>query len=67
MSAPANPPCAICRKPVPPSAENSAFPFCSDRCKVIDLGKWLSGDYAVPGEEAEVGEGGDGERPEKLH
>ncbi|MBH07060.1 MAG: DNA gyrase inhibitor YacG [Phycisphaeraceae bacterium] len=25
----------------------SSLPFCSDRCKLIDLGKWLKGDYAI--------------------
>jgi hypothetical protein len=24
------------------------FPFCSDRCKLIDLGRWLSGRYQLP-------------------
>jgi endogenous inhibitor of DNA gyrase (YacG/DUF329 family) len=24
------------------------FPFCSPRCRTIDLGKWLSGDYRIP-------------------
>jgi uncharacterized protein len=24
------------------------FPFCSDRCKLIDLGRWLDGKYQVP-------------------
>jgi endogenous inhibitor of DNA gyrase (YacG/DUF329 family) len=24
-------------------------PFCSDRCKMADLGQWLSGNYRVPG------------------
>ncbi len=23
------------------------FPFCSDRCRVIDLGKWASGEYRI--------------------
>jgi len=40
--------CPICKKDVAPRAENPAFPFCSDRCKLIDLGKWLGGDYRVP-------------------
>jgi endogenous inhibitor of DNA gyrase (YacG/DUF329 family) len=26
-----------------------SFPFCSDRCKLIDLGRWIDGDYAIPG------------------
>ena len=25
------------------------FPFCSERCKLIDLGKWLNGSYHIPG------------------
>ena len=24
------------------------FPFCSDRCRTIDLGKWASGGYVIP-------------------
>ena len=43
---PAKPiPCPICRKPAAPGSED--FPFCSDRCRVIDLGKWASGDYKI--------------------
>ncbi len=26
-----------------------SFPFCSDRCKLIDLGRWIDGDYSIPG------------------
>ncbi len=37
--------CPICKKPVDLSSEN--VPFCSDRCRLIDLGKWASGDYKV--------------------
>lgn len=36
--------CPICSKPA--SAEHT--PFCSKRCQLVDLGKWLSGSYAVP-------------------
>jgi endogenous inhibitor of DNA gyrase (YacG/DUF329 family) len=28
---------------------NPAFPFCSPACKLVDLGRWLSGAYRVPG------------------
>ncbi|MGH9486016.1 MAG: DNA gyrase inhibitor YacG [Terriglobales bacterium] len=38
--------CPICRKPVPPDAPD--FPFCSSRCRTIDLGNWASGLYRVP-------------------
>ena len=37
--------CPICKKPVTSSGED--FPFCSERCRVIDLGKWASGQYVV--------------------
>jgi len=37
--------CPICRKPVETGGED--FPFCSDRCRVLDLGKWASGDYKI--------------------
>jgi endogenous inhibitor of DNA gyrase (YacG/DUF329 family) len=37
--------CPICKKPVDVSGEH--FPFCSDRCRLLDLGKWASGDYRV--------------------
>ena len=45
--------CPICKKqvpdPAPPGAEASKyFPFCSDRCKLIDLGRWLDGKYQIP-------------------
>ncbi|MFH0899801.1 MAG: DNA gyrase inhibitor YacG [Pseudomonadota bacterium] len=36
--------CPICHKAVQPrsTSTNGAFPFCSDRCRAIDLGNWLS-------------------------
>jgi uncharacterized protein len=37
--------CPTCKTLVTPGDEN--FPFCSDRCKLIDLGKWASGDYRI--------------------
>jgi len=37
--------CPTCRTLVPAGAEN--FPFCSDRCRLIDLGKWASGGYVI--------------------
>jgi endogenous inhibitor of DNA gyrase (YacG/DUF329 family) len=37
--------CPICRKP----AEHTSpeFPFCSERCRLIDLGKWSSEEYVI--------------------
>jgi endogenous inhibitor of DNA gyrase (YacG/DUF329 family) len=25
-----------------------SFPFCTDRCKLVDLGRWLDGDFRIP-------------------
>jgi len=38
--------CPICRKTVPFNDPN--MPFCSDRCRVIDLGNWASEVYSIP-------------------
>jgi len=37
--------CPICKKPV--KSKDAEFPFCSDRCRRIDLGKWASGAYVI--------------------
>jgi uncharacterized protein len=42
------PVCPICKRPAPPRAENTAFPFCNARCKQVDLGQWLTEKYRVP-------------------
>jgi endogenous inhibitor of DNA gyrase (YacG/DUF329 family) len=42
-------PCPVCGRP----AEPRFRPFCSARCRQVDLGRWLAGDYAIPGEAAE--------------
>ena len=39
--------CPICGKPPVPEHR----PFCSGRCADVDLHRWLSGHYAVPGAE----------------
>lgn len=36
--------CPICQKPT----DKASRPFCSQRCADIDLGKWLTGSYAIP-------------------
>lgn len=47
-------PCAICGRP----AEAAYKPFCSKRCADVDLQRWLSGAYVIPGELDEEGEAG---------
>ncbi|RFB04844.1 DNA gyrase inhibitor YacG [Parvularcula marina] len=44
MSKP-DPKCPICGK----SASKEDWPFCSDRCRKVDLNRWLSEGYAIPG------------------
>jgi endogenous inhibitor of DNA gyrase (YacG/DUF329 family) len=55
--------CPICGKGVigPKVAEAGGgdglfFPFCSDRCRLIDLGAWLDAEYRIP-----LSEGGEDE------
>ncbi len=46
--------CPICKRPLPEGKEAAQYrPFCSKRCADIDLGKWLTGSYAIPATEAE--------------
>ncbi|MCH1921614.1 DNA gyrase inhibitor YacG [Shewanella sp. A3A] len=40
--------CPICQKEVVWSAESKFRPFCSERCKLIDLGDWASEKHAIP-------------------
>lgn len=40
--------CPTCQKPVVWSAESKFKPFCSERCKLIDLGDWASEKHAIP-------------------
>jgi endogenous inhibitor of DNA gyrase (YacG/DUF329 family) len=42
--------CPICKKEFQlTSGEGKKhYPFCSDRCRLIDLGRWLDGKYQIP-------------------
>jgi len=51
MKSPALVKCPICAKPVEWSDRNTWRPFCSERCKLIDLGAWADGSYSVPDKE----------------
>ncbi|WP_437203932.1 DNA gyrase inhibitor YacG [Planctomicrobium sp. SH664] len=41
--------CPICNKDLPLEidGESPIFPFCSSRCKQVDLYRWMSGEYAL--------------------
>jgi uncharacterized protein len=46
--------CPICKKTTQTSDPD--FPFCSDRCRLIDLGKWASGGYVISSQVADADE-----------
>jgi endogenous inhibitor of DNA gyrase (YacG/DUF329 family) len=43
--------CPICQKPFEIGAldELPSFPFCSERCRLIDIGRWADGSYVIAG------------------
>lgn len=56
MATPKTPPivpCPICGKPALFSPENRFRPFCSERCRLIDLGQWATESYRIPQAEKE--------------
>jgi endogenous inhibitor of DNA gyrase (YacG/DUF329 family) len=42
--------CPQCGKPTEYSTDNAYRPFCSKRCRLIDLGEWASEGYQIPAE-----------------
>ena len=44
-----DPDCPICHRPVPAGRPNPSHPFCSARCKLVDLGNWLGDRYVIAG------------------
>ena len=55
-------PCPACKRPAEYSPRNRFRPFCSERCKNVDLGAWASERYAV-----EASPPKDGEEPPPTH
>jgi len=47
-AAPLTVPCPTCGQPSLFARSNSYRPFCSERCKQIDLGAWAAEDFRVP-------------------
>ncbi|WP_110685275.1 DNA gyrase inhibitor YacG [Salinicola aestuarinus] len=43
-------PCPQCRTAVEWTSENTYRPFCSKRCKLLDLGAWADGSHRIAGE-----------------
>lgn len=53
--------CPICAKANTWRSENKYKPFCSDRCKLIDLGEWASETRAIPSSPADFSQSDDSE------
>jgi len=47
--------CPTCGREVPWAPASRWRPFCSERCRLIDLGQWAAEEYRIPGEEAPPG------------
>ena len=61
--------CPICKKPTD-SARDADFPFCSERCRLMDLGAWAAEKYVVSNpifDEEEILEADGRELPEDGH
>jgi endogenous inhibitor of DNA gyrase (YacG/DUF329 family) len=60
-------PCPGCRQPVAvqAGARPASFPFCSERCRILDLGAWAAGRHVIPGRDLveELSQGMDLDRP----
>ena len=54
MAAP--PRCPTCKKPIT-ERDPKVAPFCSDRCKMADLSRWLKGEYAIAARDVDDGDG----------
>lgn len=59
--------CPICKKARPPREQNKAYPFCSSRCQLIDLGHWLDGDYKIADDVGEHSDRSSGSSPPEEH
>ena len=59
--------CPVCNKVIDKatrqdSRDGKFYPFCSNRCKLIDLGKWFDGNYRIAAQANEEEEPGEGEQ-----
>jgi len=51
--------CPTCKKEAVREG-NPRFPFCSERCRLVDLGKWVNEEYRIPEEPDASGGGAEG-------
>jgi endogenous inhibitor of DNA gyrase (YacG/DUF329 family) len=46
--------CPTCKRPVAWTPDQVFKPFCSERCRLIDLGEWIMEEKRIPGESLEL-------------
>ncbi len=63
---PSTVPCPTCQRPVEWSDASPFRPFCSERCRLIDLGAWISEQRAIPGDDVPQGGGDEQGEPGSL-
>jgi hypothetical protein len=59
--------CPTCQRPVLWSPDSPFRPFCSERCRMIDLGAWASERHVIPGEELPVAREDGDDEPAPRH
>ncbi len=58
--------CPVCGSPVPWTEASRFRPFCSQRCKIIDLGDWAAERHVIPGSPADPTDPGQNTREDKT-
>ena len=46
--------CPACKKQVRERGDNESFPFCAERCRMIDLGDWLMENHKIPSDSVDA-------------
>jgi len=59
--------CPTCGTTVEWSAESAYRPFCSNKCRLLDLGDWANENHSIPGRDGEAGWNNDGGNNESLN
>ena len=56
--------CPVCKKQSTWN-DNPSRPFCSERCRLIDLAKWASDEYRIPGDKKDPAEPAEEKNPDE--
>ncbi len=58
--------CPQCGNPASLDRQNKYRPFCSERCKLLDLGEWFAEKHGIPAEDAETDDSEEFQDPDRL-